>query len=288
MLASTRAYQLVWRFSAPGTNSARRGQRNMAVSKLSPNLGQSCFSVALGSLPPGEPCAELTLGQHALGVRAIKAAEMMDHRVDHTAEGDMTVGRRPELDPGRRSASARTRSGSVSLSVRPYRRLQDGGELHGVPGPEQISQIAIDIEPTDGSMYSDTVAHAHREGRLLEHLWPMPPFVALTILDGQEVDTIEFDFCRRSFHYSSEDIRRLRDAWDCIRTANRQRDLSLMGRACTVSARINEKFLPKPLFAEIHDLVERGLGEGLIVAHSGRTPLTPNAVQPHMNDLRKG
>lgn len=136
--------------------------------------------------------------------------------------------------------------------------------------PEEISRIAISIEPTDGSMYADAVAYAHRQGRLLERLGTSPGFVALTICDKNGIDTLEFDRRRGAgFAYDAWEIRDLRRAWEMVREANRSGSLALLGQACLISARINERFLPKPHFAEMHQLVEEGLGEGLITAHSG-------------------
>jgi L-threonine kinase len=134
---------------------------------------------------------------------------------------------------------------------------------------EEISRIAIGIEPSDGSMYADSVAYAHCEGRLLERLGKNPAFVALATFDDQEVDTVEFDRQRKSFTYSARELDLLQEAWNGIRQANRTGDAALMAEACTLSTRINEQFLPKALFAEMHRLVEHGVGDGLIAAHSG-------------------
>ncbi len=159
--------------------------------------------------------------------------------------------------------------------------------------PETISKHAIDIEPTDGSMYPESVAYAHREGRLLERMGRLPPFRALVVLDGQTIDTVEFDKWRHNIRYTPEEIEELRQAYETIREANRRRDLAMAARACTTSARINNRFVPKPLFAQMFSLVEQGLGEGLIAAHSGTAlslildPSRPDASQRYAEALRQ-
>lgn len=135
--------------------------------------------------------------------------------------------------------------------------------------PEQVARIAIDIEPSDGSMYPGCVAFAHREGALLESLGALPPFEALVACTGGTVDTVAFDERRRDFRYSAADERELMRAWDMLRHANSHRDTSLMARATTLSATINEQLLPKPCFAELSRFVELSGVDGLMTAHSG-------------------
>lgn len=133
----------------------------------------------------------------------------------------------------------------------------------------EISRIAIEIEPTDGVMYREAVVYAHRRGRLLQKLGPLPRFHALVLYDDLGIDTVEYEKRRNGFRYDEAEIERLQNACEQIRLAIARQDLSLMSRAATESARINEHFLPKPFFKEMLELVESGLGSGLIAAHSG-------------------
>lgn len=135
--------------------------------------------------------------------------------------------------------------------------------------PEVVARIAIEIEPTDGSMYPSCVAFAHREGLLLESLGALPRFEALVACTGGMVDTVAFDERRRDFRYSRRDQEDLAAAWDMVRHANRVADVALMARAATISARINEQLLAKPYFGDVLDFVECVGIEGLMVAHSG-------------------
>jgi L-threonine kinase len=135
--------------------------------------------------------------------------------------------------------------------------------------PQAIARIAIEIEPTDGSMFTDCVAFAHREGVLLEHLGVLPRFNALVICTGGVVDTVEFDQRRKDFRYSTQDQEGLKRAWDMVREAIRTSDATLLARAATISSVMNQRFLPKPGFTDVKRLVESGAAEGIMVAHSG-------------------
>jgi uncharacterized protein involved in propanediol utilization len=138
-----------------------------------------------------------------------------------------------------------------------------------VASPEAISRIAVGIEPTDGSMYSGSVAYDHRRGVLLERLGGLPVFHALVVCGEGEVDTVAFDAERKDFRYSAADERALRLAWDMVRYAARYQDVAVLGSATTISARINEQLLAKPYFKEMHEYMERAGLQGLIAGHSG-------------------
>jgi L-threonine kinase len=148
--------------------------------------------------------------------------------------------------------------------------------------PEAIASIAIEIEPSDGSMFPGCVAFAHREGLLLETLGSLPPFEAAVACTGGTVDTVAFDERRRDFRYTERDTQALLRAWEMMRFANVNRDVSLMARATTISASINEQLLPKPLFREMLEFSEITGVDGLMAAHSG------TAIALILDPLRPG
>ena len=151
--------------------------------------------------------------------------------------------------------------------------------------PETISRIASYIEPTDGSMYSGSVAYAHREGRLLERFGSLPSFRALVMLVGDGVDTVAFDAQRVHFRYSAMAEQKLRMAWRMVRASVRTKDIRLMAEAGTISAEINQELLPKPQFNEVRDTVRHLGAEGLLVAHSGS--LLAIILDPEKVDYRE-
>jgi len=135
--------------------------------------------------------------------------------------------------------------------------------------PLTISQIALEIEPTDGSMYPGSVVYEYRRGVLIESLGFLPPFYALAVRVDDPVDTLAYDQYRKDYRYSEEDQEQLGRAWGLVRECVREQKLSLLGRAATLSARINEKLLPKPLFRELSDFVDGSESLGIIASHSG-------------------
>ncbi len=64
-----------------------------------------------------------------------------------------------------------------------------------------------------------------------------------------------------------------RGAFQVLRAALRRavtlEDVELLGRVATASARINQRFLPKPKLEPLLELCRRNGGSGIQVAHSG-------------------
>jgi L-threonine kinase len=133
--------------------------------------------------------------------------------------------------------------------------------------PETISGIAGRIEPSDGLMYPGVVCYNHRACRLIEPLGAMPPLDILAVDLGGEVDTLAFN--SRPKHYSPAETKALQRAYDWVKAGLQTGDLALVGRAATLSGRINQRLLQKlPLEALIRIAEKRG-AIGVNVAHSG-------------------
>jgi len=181
-----------------------------------------------------------------------------------SAAGHPAGGRLRVFTPIQPGLGFGTSTADITASVRAAAAAW--GEL---AAPEAIAAIAVGIEPADGSMYSGSVVFDHRRGELLECLGSLPAFYALVVCGEGEVDTVAFDAYRKDFRYSREDERDLRMAWAMVRYAARERDVSILGSAATISARINEQLLPKPYFKEMHEFMELAGLEGLIAGHSG-------------------
>jgi L-threonine kinase len=129
-----------------------------------------------------------------------------------------------------------------------------------------ISQIVSEIEPTDGVMYEGVVAYDYINGQLIESFGSLPPFGIIGIDIGGVIDTIQFN--QQLKQYDRCDRNTFLEAYNLIESGIRNKDLSLICRASTMSAHVNEKFLPKPFFKEIKKLTSICQG-GIVVAHSG-------------------
>ncbi|NMD69699.1 kinase [Bacillus sp. DNRA2] len=148
---------------------------------------------------------------------------------------------------------------------------------------EIISEIAIGIEPTDGVMYQDVVAYDHINGRLIEKLGKMPDFTIVGLDFGDVVDTVQFNKIYKN--YSIGDRKRFHEAYEMLRMGIKDQNFTLIYRASTISAQINQKILTKPYFAEFERLAKRFNG-GVVIAHSGTVMgLLLSSGNPKIDDV---
>jgi L-threonine kinase len=132
---------------------------------------------------------------------------------------------------------------------------------------EEISRIAICIEPTDGVMYEGSVCYNHREGSLLEKLGEMPS-VRLLVLDlGDQVDTVAFNQIPKK--YTAVEQKQINQAYELIRIGIQMQDLAQVGLGATLSAEVNQRILPKPHFEKIVHIAREHGASGVCAAHSG-------------------
>jgi uncharacterized protein involved in propanediol utilization len=129
-----------------------------------------------------------------------------------------------------------------------------------------ISDIAVQIEPTDGVMYEEVVAYDYIHGKLIENFGELPPFILVGIDFGGTIDTIEFNQILKVF--SREDQKQFLKAYNLVKTGFKERNLACICRAATISARVNQKILPKSGFHHFEKLADSYKG-GIVVAHSG-------------------
>lgn len=136
--------------------------------------------------------------------------------------------------------------------------------------PEQVARLAVRAERAcDSIMIEDRVVlFAHRNGTVLEVLGDrLPPLAVVGCLSGpgSGIDTLELV----PAWYDRDEI----NTFAVLRTALRQavltRDAALLGRVVTESARINQRFLPKPELDFLIALAAQAGAAGVQVAHSG-------------------
>jgi uncharacterized protein involved in propanediol utilization len=131
---------------------------------------------------------------------------------------------------------------------------------------ELVSTIAAKVEPTDGVMYEEVVAYDYTHGELIENFGALPPFILVGIDLGGTVNTVEFNQLPKA--YSWQDRNQFLEAYDWVKKGCKEKKLSFICKAATMSARVNQKILPKPLFNEFEKLAHTYQG-GIVVAHSG-------------------
>ncbi|MBI2863593.1 MAG: GHMP kinase [Chloroflexi bacterium] len=134
--------------------------------------------------------------------------------------------------------------------------------------PRQIADLALSIEPTDGSVFPDIVLFDHLSGRLLERLGPPPPIDIIALDFGGEVDTIAFNKVDRSHHLAALSSQAV-EALGMVRAGVALADPVLVGRGATLSARSNQDILYKPQLELVMALARQIGGAGVCVGHSG-------------------
>lgn len=134
---------------------------------------------------------------------------------------------------------------------------------------DEIADIALSIEPTDGIFYPGIIMFDHIHGKI-RRLLGNPPPIHVAIFDaGGQVDTQDFN-CR-------EDLAGLNRAKEPqVAAAARlvieglaAGDVKLIGRGATMSALANQTILYKPYLEQMIEFSGRFGAAGVCVAHSG-------------------
>lgn len=139
----------------------------------------------------------------------------------------------------------------------------------GHPLPrEDVARLALDIEPSDGTLFSGVVLFDHRGGRLLEPLSPPPPLDILVLDFGGEVDTLEFNRVdRRALLRSLEP--QANGAVALVKEGFQKGDPALIGQGATLSAMAYQQVLFKEPLEKVIALSREVGAVGVNVAHSG-------------------
>ena len=135
---------------------------------------------------------------------------------------------------------------------------------------EDVARLAVLAEEaSDPIMIEDRVVlFAHREGTVIETLGPrLPPMIVVgcDTDPGGAVYTLDHPPAR----YNDREIDAFRVLRAALRRAITTRDVQLLGRVATVSAQINQRFLPKPHLDFLLATCRQEGGCGVQVAHSG-------------------
>ncbi|MGG1401225.1 kinase [Bacillus salipaludis] len=203
---------------------------------------------------PNPRASEMTVGDPK--VKALKAGKLLMQQFDLPLGGSLEI--RSNIPSGKGMASS---SADIVAAIR---AIADSYSLHITK--EIISAIAVQIEPTDGVMYDEVVAYDYIHGELIEGFGTRPPFHLVGIDFGGAIDTIQFNQLEKK--YKQQDHAIFIQAYELIREGFKRRDFSLISKATTLSARVNQKILPKPFFTEFEKLAQDYQG-GIVVAHSG-------------------
>jgi uncharacterized protein involved in propanediol utilization len=133
----------------------------------------------------------------------------------------------------------------------------------------EVAKLVVTAEiASDNFMFSRAVLFAHREGVALEDLGPQLPKLDVLGIDT-DVNGAVYTLDYPPATYDWYQIQSFQTLIAGARRAIRDGDVALLGRVATASAVLNQRFLPKPLFAELRRLAECVHAAGIAVAHSG-------------------
>jgi uncharacterized protein involved in propanediol utilization len=154
---------------------------------------------------------------------------------------------------------------------------------------EEVGRLAVLAECASDSIMIDdrVVLFAHRDGAVLEtlgHRLPPLTVVGCDTGSGAGVDTLSL----QPADYDDREAAAFGVMRAALRRAVGTGDVALLGRVATASARVSQRYLPKPQLDFLLELCAARGGCGVQVAHSGtvaglifdpRQPGTPDAVR---------
>ena len=134
---------------------------------------------------------------------------------------------------------------------------------------DEIADLALAIEPTDGIFYDGIVMFDHVSGRIRKSLG-QPPEIQIAVFDaGGEVDTLCFNRRSDLAVLNSEKEPQVRQALAWVSQGLAEGNAALIGAGATLSARANQSILFKACLETVVD-VSQGYGAiGVTAAHSG-------------------
>lgn len=143
-----------------------------------------------------------------------------------------------------------------------------GAALDRPFSPEEVARLAVQIEPSDSTIFPGPTLFAHRDAGFHRPLGQLPPLAVVVLDPGGEVDTLAFNAADHS-----ASLRRLaaahRDAFARFEAGLATGDPIETAQAATMSARLHQAILPG-------DLVDAALASyadlgalGICRAHSG-------------------
>ncbi len=141
-------------------------------------------------------------------------------------------------------------------------------ELFASPvSAKEITDVALSIEPTDGTFFDGIVAFDHLAGRMFEKVGDALPLEIIVLEPPEFLDTVAFNKKKRAAADAEELL--TKEAFEMAVQGIRTKDLHLVGKAATLSSILNQRLLAKPVLNNVIDVCKRKGGLGVNVAHSG-------------------
>lgn len=134
---------------------------------------------------------------------------------------------------------------------------------------DEIADIALAIEPTDGIFFPGIVMFDHVRGLTRRPLGSPPPMSVLVFDAGGRIDTLEFNRRTDLAALNAAKEHEVRRAVDLVSRGLAAGDCALIGQAATISAFANQAILAKPALPDVIAIAHRHGAVGVNTAHSG-------------------
>lgn len=134
---------------------------------------------------------------------------------------------------------------------------------------DEIADIALAIEPTDGIFYPGIVMFDHVSGSI-RRLLGAPPTIYIAVFDvGGEVNTQCFNQRNDLAALNAAKENLVQQAVELVTEGLRCGDSQMIGRGATLSAVANQTILYKPCLEKVIEIASRYGAVGVNAAHSG-------------------
>jgi len=134
---------------------------------------------------------------------------------------------------------------------------------------DEIADLALSIEPTDGIFYPGIVMFDHIRGTMRRVLGAPPPITIAVFDIGGEVDTLQFNRREDLTFLNKAKEPLIRQAVELVRQGLAVGDAALIGKGATLSALANQHILPKSCLPSLIEVSKDYGAAGINIAHSG-------------------
>ena len=131
-----------------------------------------------------------------------------------------------------------------------------------------IARLAVEVEPSDGTMFPGLAVFDHRGGRHWEPLGSAPDMAVVVLDFGGSVDTVEHN-AALDLGALTRNSRRHERTLALLRRGVADADPGAIGEAATISALAGQAIAPKPALPAVLDVAARLRAWGVCAAHSG-------------------
>ena len=210
-------------------------------------------------LAPGSPVA--VLGEKS---RAVLTRVLVYLQAEYTAEQyqlKFPFQQRSALPVGKGMASSSADLSSLCQAV----ALSLGKNL----SVDEIADLCLAIEPTDGTFYPGIMLFDHVTGKLRKPLGNPPPLFIAVFDAGGEVNTLLFNRRSDLSILNKAKERQVQEATQLVMAGLEKKDASLLGQGTTLSALANQSILYNPYLEMLIQIGTYYGSCGVNAAHSG-------------------